>query len=81
MNVDGTQLARAMMSIHQVEMEQATRYPGCLLADRIERRVMLHQRGNRLVSRLGGLLVRAGRRMQAYGMPQPLPLETNATQR
>lgn len=81
MNLDGTQLARAMMSIHEADMQQAAKYPGCLLSDRIERRIMLHQRGPRLLSRLGGLLVRVGRRLQQYDVPRPLPLETNATQR
>ena len=81
MNLDGAQLARAMLSIHEAEMHQAARYPGCLLSDRIERRTILHQRGNRALARLGGLLVRAGRRLQQYGMPRPLPLKINATQR
>jgi hypothetical protein len=81
MSLDGNQLARAMLSIHEAEMEQSARYPGCLLSDRIERRIMLNRRGNRALSRLGGLLVRAGQRLQQCDMPRPLPLEPNATQR
>jgi hypothetical protein len=80
MNVDGTQLARVMMSIHEAEMEQAARHPGCLLSDRIERSIVLHRRGNRTLYGLGGLLVRAGRRLQEYGMPRPLPLGGKAAQ-
>ena len=81
MSFDGTQLGRAMLSIHQADLEQAARYPGSLLSDRIERRITLHRRGNRALFRLGTLLVRAGRRLQQVNMPRPLTLQSNATQR
>jgi hypothetical protein len=81
MSLEGTQLARAMLSIHQMEMQQTDKHPGCLLSDRIERRIMLDRRGNRTLFRLGTLLVRAGRRLQQVNMPRPLTLQSNATQR
>jgi hypothetical protein len=81
MTIKGTQLARAMLSIHEAEMDQGARYPACLLSDRIERRVVIRQRGSRTLCRVGSLLLRAGRHLQEYGMPQPLPLASNATQR
>jgi hypothetical protein len=80
MNIDGAQLARAMLSIHEAEMEQATRYPDRFLSDRIERRIVLHQGGSRTLCRLGSLLVSIGRRLQQCGMPRPLPLGSNACQ-
>jgi hypothetical protein len=81
MSIDGTQLGRAMLSIHEVDMQQAAKYPGCLLSDRIERRIMLDQRGFRVLSRLGSFLIRAGRHLQQYSVPRPLPLQNHATQR
>ena len=81
MNLDGAQLASAMLSVHEAEMQQAARYPGQLLSDRVERRVVLHQHRNRALCRLGSLLIRAGLRLQQYGMPQPPPLSSNAIQR
>jgi hypothetical protein len=80
MNLDGSQLGRAMMSIHEAEMEQAARYPGSDLSDRIERRVVLDRRRNRMLCWLGSFLVRIGRRLQQYGLPQPVPLEGNVTE-
>ena len=67
MNHDGSQLARAMMSIHEVEMEQASRHPGSDLSDRIERRVAFGQRRKPVLCRLGSLLVRLGRHLELYG--------------
>jgi hypothetical protein len=52
---EGTQLARAMLSIHAVEMEQATRCAGWRSVARIERHIALHQAGNRALCRLGSL--------------------------
>jgi hypothetical protein len=78
MNFDGGQLARAMMSIHEAELEQSARYPGTNLSARIERRIVLRRRGNRTLCRLRGLLVTIGRRLQQYGLSQPLRLEGDA---
>ena len=75
MSVEGSQLARTMMSIHAVDVEQAQRYPGLDLSDRIERRVVLHRRRNRVLRRLGSVLVRIGRRLQRDDRPHPRPLE------
>jgi hypothetical protein len=80
MSVDGSQLARAMLSIHEAEMEQASRYPGCDLSDRIERSIVLDQRQSRPLFRLGALLVRIGQRLQQRDMPHALPLEQNPVQ-
>jgi hypothetical protein len=81
MTIEGTQLARAMLSIHEADMSQAARYPGYALSDRIERRVMFRQGGSRALCRVGRLLVTVGQRLQEYGMPRQLPLNNPATQR
>jgi hypothetical protein len=81
MTIEGTQLARAMLSIHEVEMGQAARYPGRLLSDRIERRVEFRQRQSPALCRVGSLLVRAGHRLQEYGLPQQAPLGSSSAQR
>lgn len=75
MSLEGRQLARTMMSIHEVDVEQAARYPGRDLSDRIERRIVLHRRRNRVLRRLGSVLVRIGRRLQRDDRPRPRPLE------
>jgi hypothetical protein len=80
MNIDGTQLAIAMLSIHAAEMQQAERCPDWLRSARIERHIVLHQGGNRTLCRLGSHLVKIGRRLQQYSMPQPLPCGSKATQ-
>jgi hypothetical protein len=79
-NLDGSQLARAMMSIHEAEMEQSARYPGSDLSERLEQRIMLRQRANRTPCWVGGLVVSLGRRLHQHGLPQPLPLEDDAAQ-
>jgi hypothetical protein len=79
MNIDGAQLARAMLSIHAAQIEQAARYPDRFLSDRIERRIVLRQGGSRTLCRLGSLLVSIGRCLQHYGMPRPLPLGSNTS--
>ena len=63
----GSQLANARLSIHETQMEQASRYPGCDPSDRIERRVVLEPRRAGMLCRLGGLLVRVGQRLQRRG--------------
>jgi hypothetical protein len=68
------------MSIHEAEMEQSARYPGSDLSERLERRIVLHQRGNRTLCWVGGLLVSLGRRLHQRGLPRPLPLEDDAAQ-
>jgi hypothetical protein len=79
--MEGSQLARAMLSIHELEMSQAAKYPGRLLSERIERRVVFRQRGSRTLCRVGSLLVRAGLCLQQYGVvTQPPSLGHNATQ-
>jgi hypothetical protein len=80
MNTVGSLLATTMLSIHTAEMEQAARCPGWLSSARSERHIVLYQRGNRTICRLGCLIERAGQRLQQYGMPRPLSLGSNATQ-
>jgi hypothetical protein len=81
MNAEGSQLASAMLSIHAAEMEQGARCPDWRRSARLERGIMLHRRGNRVLCGLGCLLEKIGLRLQEYGMPQPLQLGTNASQR
>ncbi len=83
MSMEGTQLARALLSIHELEMQQAARNPGCLLSDRIERRAVFRSQEHRTVCGVGRLLVRAGLRLQEYGsaVPQQPPRPSAATQR
>jgi hypothetical protein len=80
MSTEGSQLARAMMSIHEAEMEQASRYPGSDLSDRIERRTVLQQRKGGALCRLGAVLVKIGRRLQQQDMPHPVPLKKKPAQ-
>jgi len=81
MGLEGTQLARAMLAIHELEMSREARHPGELLSERIERRVVYRQRGHRTLSRVGRLLVRAGLRLQEYKVPRQLSLGKTVTQR
>ena len=67
MNHEGSQLARAMLSIHEVELEQASRYGESDLSDRVERRVAFGQRRKPALCRLGSLLVRLGRHLELHG--------------
>ena len=82
MAIEGSQLARAMLSIHELEMSQSAKHPGSLLSERIERRVAFRPRDRRLECRIGTLLVRTGLRLQEYGMiSRRLPLGNSAVQR
>jgi hypothetical protein len=82
MAFEGAGLARVMLSIHEIEMSQAARSPADTLADRIERRVVLHGGGSRTMCRVGSLLVKAGLRLQEYGsMTQQLAMRNTAIQR
>ena len=81
MNSEGAQLARAMLTIHAVEMEQGARCPDWRRSARLERGPLIHRRGNRVLCGLGCLMERAGRRLQEYAVPRPVPLGSNATQR
>jgi hypothetical protein len=78
MNSEGSQLARAMMSIHEVEMQRAARCPDWYYSAYVEPRRVPHPRGRRMLCRLGSFLVRIGRRLQEYGTPPVLPQGTNA---
>ena len=78
MSIEGNQLARTMLSIHEVDFEQASRYPGRDLSDRIERSVR-RQRRNCVRCRLGGVLVSMGRRLQQRHRPYLRPLEKAPT--
>jgi len=80
MNVCGSLLATTMLSIHAAEMEQTARCPAWLQSARIERHIVLYQRGSRTLCHLGCLLERVGQRLQQYAMPQPLPLGSRAPQ-
>jgi len=79
MNLDGGQLARAMMSIHEAELEQDVRYPGNDLSERIERRIAIGRPRHRALCRVGELLVAIGQRLQRYGLPQHRELEGDVT--
>lgn len=81
MNVAGIQLARAMSSIHELNMRQAAQDPGCLLSDRTERRAVFRQRERRTFCRIGRFLVRTGLRLQEYGLARQLPQGSAAAQR
>ncbi len=80
MNADGSQLARAMLSIHAAEMDQAARCPDWRSEARFERGIMLHRSEKRALWRLGSLLEKAGRRLQEYGGSRSLSLERDAAQ-
>jgi hypothetical protein len=80
MSFEGTQLARAMLSIHAAEMEQAERCPDWRRSARLERHILRYRGGNRAACWLGCLLERLGHRLQEYGMPQALPLGSRAAQ-
>jgi hypothetical protein len=75
MSLERSQLARTMMSIQGVDREQSSRYPNCDLSERIERRIVLHQRRNGAVRCLGSVLVKIGRRLQQGDRPRPRPLD------
>jgi hypothetical protein len=81
MNNEGAQLARAMLVIHAAEMEQGARCPDWRRSARRERGPLIYRRGSRMLCGLGCLMERAGRRLQDYAVPRPMPLGSNAAQR
>jgi hypothetical protein len=80
MSIEGSQLANAMMSIHEAELEQASRYPGSDLSDRVQRSVVLHRRERSAVRGFGGMLARLRHLLKLRDMQQPVPLERKPAQ-
>jgi hypothetical protein len=79
MSIEGTGLSRAMLEIHAVEMDQATRCPDWRSSARVERHILLRRNGNLAIHWLGCHLERIGQRLREYALPRIQPLETKAT--
>jgi hypothetical protein len=80
MNSDGSQLPTAMMSIHIVEMQRASRCSDWFHSAGIERKREAYQGRSRMLCCLGKFLVKIGQRLQEYGRPHVLPQGTSAIQ-